>query len=510
MRRFAILVSLAVICSVPLIFARPARAWLELTRVYTASMTYPADNYKGRLINAKAAFVQLQTFFDGTAMQPGTPYSFIHAVLHDTISPDAGYVMTEKGYGYGACGASSLLHNLVSNALFRDEDGIEKPLFEALSIWTWTGDPTYGPYGATIRVDPTGKHVKDYVWRLNPAYSGAAPTIKITFDEATNTASMTVSYADESAPPVYDSTPNGKSAQLADQFKAIIGYRKLALAVLPISPVHGVNETGYNMDEQYPVASAFKGPVAIYFFENVSPDVWRSVPIHYWSVDKAEAVPAEYRAAWTQHHDLFKNLYMMAILSENDATGKVLTYVYKNTAQQNNGDNPVRAFNNWSRDKVGINPPSGLRSWLVGGTICPRCADDRYEAQMMIYARRIFYLNNTFTPRDLARYYVYLATQGRALGYYDAAVELLSNQKFSMIRTNATPWGITVASKDGYIAPNSDNGTGYRISTDAGLITLPDGEQYAVAFLAFDSGDLLAPSIRAMSQTLVTSQRAAF
>ncbi len=305
-------------------------------------------------------------------------------------------------------------------------------------------------------------------------------------------------------------TPQEKSVQLAEQFKAIIGYRKLAVSVLPISRVHGVEESGYNQSEQYPVASAFKGPVAIYFFENVSQDIWGSVPIPYWNVSKAEAVPEDYRAAWTQHHDLFKNLYMMAILSENDATGRVLTYVYKNTPQKDNGDNPVRAFNNWSRDKVGVNAPSGLRSWLVGGSICPHCADDRYEAQIMIYARHIFYINNTFAPRDLAKYYVHLATQGRMLGYYDAAVELLSNQKFSMIRTNSTAWGIKTASKDGYIAPNSEGGNGYRISTDAGLITLPDGEQYAVAFLAFDSGDLLAPSIRAMSNTLILSQRAEF
>jgi hypothetical protein len=170
----------------------------EAERRHYIEMDYvEADNYPNRLVNARAAFDQLQAFFDTVEWQPNKRYSFLNHVLHGTFDPKAGYVMTEKGYAYGACGAPSLLNHLVQTATFRDWDGSVQPVFQAVSVWTWTGDDTYGPYGATIYLDTTGTRItKDYVWKLNPAYHGRAPKITIAFDATTNTFGLTMIYAD--------------------------------------------------------------------------------------------------------------------------------------------------------------------------------------------------------------------------------------------------------------------------------------------------------------------------
>jgi len=304
--------------------------------------------------------------------------------------------------------------------------------------------------------------------------------------------------------------PAQNAAALTEHFKKIIGARKLAVTVIPVTEIHGVNAAGWQDNTLYAVASAFKGPVAMYFFEMTDPAIWTAVPVHYWGEKKIERIPVGYHATWEQHQKLYFDLYQMAILSENDATGRVLTWVWKNTRAKDLGDNPLRAFNNWSREKVGISEQSGMRAWLVGESICPRCADNRFESQAIIYAKKILYLNNTYTARDLAKYWAYLATEGRRLGYFSTAEALMRDQKYGLVGKTARPYDIFTISKDGYIAPDSPNGNGYRISTDAGLMRLPDGEEYAVAFMAFDSGDLIEPAAKAMSQILIEAQRAEF
>jgi hypothetical protein len=129
---------------------------------------------------------------------------------------------------------------------------------------------------------------------------------------------------------------------------------------------------------------------------------------------------------------------------------------------------------------------------------------------MLVYARKIFYLNNTYTAQDLAKYWSYLATEGRRLGYFSTAEALMRDQHYGLVGKMARRYDIFTISKDGYIAPDSENGNGYRISTDAGLLRLPDGEEYAVAFMAFDSGDLIEPAAKIMSEVLIAAQRAEF
>jgi hypothetical protein len=549
--------------------AMPARADSpSLMRTQAVQMTYVrADNYKNRLINARAAFDQMQVFFDKVEFKRGFNYSFLRDVLHGSMMPSQGYVNTPKGYAYGACGATSVLNQLVQTATFRDSDGKEKPVFQTIMIWTWKGDKTYGKYGATIFLDPTGVKNKDYIWRLNPAYDGPPPKITGQFDMDAETVYLTMTYADEppravgkaqptqqpadpgdktdnptvsiedpapegaaSAPPTSPDMPpksaslpepppdnlnkTSRAALLTQQLTAIIGSRKFGVSILPIGEAaDSLEPVGVNPDTQLFVASAFKGPVAMYFFENVDKKVWSSVPIKYWGLkdkDKdQDKVPLEYRADWLQYHDILRDMYWMAVYSENEATGDVLMYVWQNTPQRNKGDNALIAFNNWSRDVVGAGPDSGLHLWLAGRTACRGCVDERYGRKFLVYGGKILTPNNTYSPRDLARFYVYLATTGRELGYYKTAVELLSTtrQQPGMLEYFTGKAGIEAASKDGFVGPYSEYSDGYYISTDAGLLTLADGKQYAVAFMAFDAGDLMADSITTTIKMLLQASR---
>ena len=173
----------------------------------------------------------------------------------------------------------------------------------------------------------------------------------------------------------------------------------------------------------------------------------------------------------------------------------------------NMGTNPIIAFNNWTHSVAGVSEDSGLRSWIDGKTNCVDCLDERYGQKAFVYRGKILIPNNTYSPRDLAQIYVHLATKGRDLGYYDTATELLGTMRSpnapSMIQYHMRKLGIQTASKDGFVAPNSEFGEGYYISTDAGLLTLPDGKQFAVAFMAFDSGNLLDDAMIMTGRILV-------
>src|SRR5258708_754650 len=107
-----------------------------------------------------------------------------------------------------------------------------------------------------------------------------------------------------------DADPAARASALTDELTAIVGVRKVGLAILPINDAAQVmGEVGVNIDDQYSVASAFKGPVAIFFFENTPREVWGELPIEYWNVDKADKIPDNYKSAWEDHHVILKAVY---------------------------------------------------------------------------------------------------------------------------------------------------------------------------------------------------------
>lgn len=565
-----------------------------LQKTHTVGFVY-VTTYQNRLANSHATVIQMQKFFDSVQWKPDYQYSFLRDVVHNNFTPDDGYVQTPLGFAYGSCGASSLLNKLAKTTMFRDTDGLLKPVFQTVVVHTWTGDKTYGKWGATIFLDPTGKKTEDFVWKLNPDYDGIPPKLTTNFDMVGETVSITMQYSDEmAAPATPEPTPKLKSAatsaatppaepstqptaqatsqaiantsamskgiadvsylvqqatsvptakptrgsiepvsaggdsgpaivklspdstarELTQELTALIKESRFGVSVIPIGDAAlTISEAGVNQDTQAFVASAFKGPVAIYFFENIDPSVWKDVPVKYWLAKSDKELPAELRDTWQANKDILKDLYQAAIFSDNDSTGNLLAYVYNHAAVRPKGSNPIVAFNNWLHDSAGLTEASGLKSWVWGATNNATSVDDRYGKWAFGYRGKILIPTNSFSPHDLALVYVHLATKGRELGYYDKAVELLStiatptHQSFIQIYLRRR--GIQTASKDGLILPDSADSDGFYISTDAGLLTLPDGSQFAVAFMALDSGNLLDDAVTMVGKSLVPDPRVA-
>ncbi len=494
------LLSIALLINMPL-----SRAQTSYSRTHTVTMTY-VDNgsYPGRLTNAEVTFKQLQAFFDSVQFQHGIEYSFNRDVLGGQFAPSRGYINTQNGYGYGANGAASLLNNLVYNAAFWDSDGIEKPVFQRVKISVLRGDRTYSVYGVNVYPGVT-----DYVWRLNPAYDGSSPRGTIQFDATAGTAVITLSYADESSPPSRDLPLNAKGTILSQNLQAIIGDRRLGVSMIPVaSPDAAV---GVNPDVQVPVASAWKGGGIVYFFENIDPAIWTSVPVKYWNTRNVSRVPPEYQKAFLQYNKILRYVYVMGVFSGNHEAGNVLDYVYRNSKWKSSA-NAVAAFNDWSQQVVGLSAESGLHKWQAGATWAAGVIDHRLDGKPFIDEGRQIPFDNTFSARDLSKFYLYLATEGRRLGYYDIVVELLSTRTdiLSMLKSFSSDTGIQAASKIGYFAPDSPDSLGHDVNNDGGLLTLPDGEQYAVASMAFDAVDIQGDVVSTISRTLVnTYQRSA-
>ncbi len=591
-------------------------------RSHTVGFVY-VTVYKNRLVNAQVTINLMQKFFDKVDWKKETQYSFLRDVMHNQVSADDGFVNTPLGFGYGSCGGSSLLNKLVVTSKFRDTDGTEKPVFLPVLIWTWRGDKTYGKWGATIFVDPSGVHTKDYIWKLNPAYNGMPPKISTHFDMQGETVSITMQYSDNptsaspamavatgnatdpadpptgNVVPTYTDTPTpsdtptitptstptdvpptatytltftpiptdtstatdtptdvptsvptlppaspatssavkndpasvpasasqGQQAivkpspdqtgkLLTANLENLIKESRFGVSVIPIGDASLImSEVGVNQDTQAFVASAFKGPVALYFFENIDSTVWKNVPVRYWNAKSDKDVPAEFRDSWTPNKDILSDVFQAAIFSDNDSTGNVLAYVYAHSSMSQKGSNPIIAFNNWLHDSVGVSQASGLKLWWSGDTRCNNCTDDRYGKYSFTYGTKVLVPNNTFSPHDLALVYVHLAEAGRQLGYYDKAIELLSTVRSptdpTMIQLYLRKRGFKTADKDGFVGPDSADSDGFYISTDAGLITMPDGNQFAVAFMAFDSGNLLDNAISMVGASLIPDSRVA-
>jgi hypothetical protein len=216
-------------------------------------------------------------------------------------------------------------------------------------------------------------------------------------------------------------------------------------------------------------------------------------------------VPPAYQEAWSKYGEVLHNAYVMTVFSGNHEAANVLSYVFSNlTEMQQRNSNPIRAFNTWSQEIVGISPNSGLYNWLYGNLEKPAVNDPRFVDRRVIYKGKSIFFANTYNAQDLAHFYYHLATVGRQRGYYDAAVELLSIRTPIISKIEAQTLGMTIqtASKDGYFGSGSENSLGYAVNNDAGLLLLPDGREYAVAFTALEAVQLESDVVGLVVRTL--------
>jgi hypothetical protein len=332
------------------------------------------------------------------------------------------------------------------------------------------------------------------VTRLNAAYDGTAHRVAVTPAGAIATL-YGGSFADE-------------RETLIQTLRDMIGNRRLGVTIIPLD--HPQEEIGINQDAQVPSASSWKGGGMIYFFENVSPDVWRSVPIRYWNLRNVLRVPPEYRQAWLKYHEILRWVYVMTVFSGNHEAANVLHYVYQN-GTSSMGANPIIAFNNWAIQHVGMSAESGQYSWQYGKLDNPGITDPRLAKRRIIYNGEDLFYSSTFSARDLALFYYHLATVGKARGYYDAVVELLSIRTsiVSKIEGQVVDYPeIQTATKDGYFSPTSDNSLGHDVNNDAGLLIFPDEKTYVVAFTAFDAVDIESDVVGVVIRTLANVESA--
>lgn len=492
----------ALILALVLIPRQPVSGLSNLTRTHTETISFPAeDRDDGRLTNAQIAFQQMQAFLDSGQFQHGVDYSFNRDVLHDALARKLGYVTTKYGYGDGVNRAASLLNALVHQAKFWHSDGTEKPVFEQVQASPLKNDRTLGAYAVQIYLDPAGVQSYDYVWRLNEAYDGPPPRIAVNFDGSAAKASLTVTYADDIAAPSGGTFAEQRDV-LARTLRTMIGDRRLGVSIIPLD--NPQDEIGINQDAQVPSASSWKGGGMLYFFENISPDVWRSVPIRYWNLRNVLRVPPEYRQVWLKYHEILRWVYVMTVFSGNHEAANVLYYVYQN-ATSSMGANPIIAFNNWCMQYAGTSSESGQYSWQYGNLDNPGYNDPRLGKRRIVYNGEDLFYSSTFSARDLALFYYHLATVGRERGYYDAAVELLSIRTSIVSKIEGQVVDhpeIQTATKDGYFSPTSENSLGHDVNNDAGLLIFPDGKTYAVAFTAFDAVDIESDVVGVVVRTL--------
>ncbi len=455
----------------------PAQA--QASRLTTVTIDYADSLSSPQIANGKIAFRQMQAFFDATPLKSGVAYSFTHDVLTNPLQQ--GYIDAAGGFGDGISAAASALNMLVHKTWFWGQDGIERPLFEQVHATTVRDDKVFGVFAVALTLEAAKP--SDYLWRVNPAYDGPAPRISSELNTATAMIQLSVTFADECPPSAHHG--------LTDSLRALIRDRRIGVTVIPIAdPAAAIH---LQDDDQTPIASAWKGAGAIYFFENSDPAIWRNVPVRYWhTADSALGeVPAAYRDTLLKYRAILWDVYVMTVFSGNHEAGNVLAYVYHNLLHSAD-TNPIVAFNEWSERSAGISAASGLLDWHYGNVQNPANFDARFQDRKITLGANALFYANTYSARDLAQFYYHLATVGRQQGYYDTAVELLSirTEIVSAIEGQIAHTAIRSATKDGYFVPGSPLSLEHAVNNDAGLLTFPDGREYAVAFTAFDATEL--------------------
>lgn len=276
-------------------------------------------------------------------------------------------------------------------------------------------------------------------------------------------------------------------APLNDRFIEMIGDDTVAPLLYNLTTNQLI--TSLDAEAGLPVASAFKGPVLMYFIHQVDRAVWNSVPVEYWSVVTNSDVPEEYRAAWEQHRSILFELHQMLVFSDNPAVGRVLGYV---AAQQNRTD-PIAAFNDWSQAVVGVSQLSGMSDWNFGIPAGMEPVDPRFTGRKINLNFRLLNYSNIFTPRDLGLYYIWYRSemdeeQQRAC---NALLRVVHNDRGANVERLAFGNDGTPYSKNGTL-PASESAGGIVI-TDAGLVELPDGTEYLVVILSAGAETKIPP-----------------
>lgn len=216
-------------------------------------------------------------------------------------------------------------------------------------------------------------------------------------------------------------------------------------------------------DRIYPVASAFKAGVVLYYFMNTPQPEWEYVE--------------------------GTDMYSMAVYSNNLTTARVLADV----ARRHNHPNPIAAYNDFAIDPRMANLQFGLYQWTfqeyptpTNGFVDPRFHPSIYAAKSMSKTA-----GNFSSAADLARLYYFLAraesdprwqTDAHFRAAIEATRELLGIPALSYV----SPLERVISyiphySKDGVLQAGEID---IRVVNDAGVWQMADGNAYLIAYMS--------------------------
>ena len=276
-------------------------------------------------------------------------------------------------------------------------------------------------------------------------------------------------------------------------FERIIGANPVGLVLYDLTNERMI--TALAPEILLPNASAFKGPMLMYFIDMIDPAVWNSVPVEYWNAVAKSEVPEEYQDTWTEHFYILRSLHQALVLSDNHTTGTVLSYIAKKLGKTN----IIEPFNDWARERVGISQLSGLSSWDLGVDEGLAFTDERFTDRKTSISSQLVSFDNMMTPRDLGLFYIWMLTtfnedQQRVC---KSLLSTIHNNRGANLERLALGLDAIPYSKNGSLETEQ----GY-VVTDAGLIDMPDNHQYLLVLMSINAPTIIPTVFEELNATL--------
>lgn len=239
----------------------------------------------------------------------------------------------------------------------------------------------------------------------------------------------------------------------------------------------------FNEDRLYPVASAFKAAVVLFYLFNTPRDEWQ--------------------------YELGSDLYSTAVYSNNRKTGYVIAEVAKRLGK----DNPIVAFNDFVTDPSLLGLQFGLYQWTFAEYYMPTNGfmDERFAPGKFPSFDVAFTGVNYSSPNDLAKLFRFMALAEEDPRWETDElfrdVILASRDLLSItIDEYTSPLERVITytdhySKDGTLRP-VDIGT--FVQNDAGVWLMHDGGAYLISFMSATEGN---PTVEAALAQIAESMR---
>ncbi len=264
--------------------------------------------------------------------------------------------------------------------------------------------------------------------------------------------------------------PPARDIRLRESILALLAGRDLGFDLRCVDPIDATEylRIAHNAGRLYPVASAFKVLVVLYYLWNTPRDEWQT----------GEGSPA----------------YSVAVYSSNTLTGSLLQQVGQ---RFDFFGNDIQKFNDFLIYVLGME--NGLHSWNWPDSPTEEQTDSRFrpseERFVEVYGLR-YRMENLFTAADLARVYAMLINPDAYLDGVDIQYDAIAmtRQLFAIPATNylspierAFPQGYT--GKDGTL-PASDSAIG-RVIVDAGIVEVGQST-YIISYMGAGEGEYFA------------------